>query len=155
MRRWAKSEPVLFCSGSKQISFSESRWRRVVPASVIAQKLPRNRRVGRVRQIHILKRNSSGWVQAVRILGTDGVITLKKENEIRNFLAMGSLRSIQFQMDTIVRDGKAQAFVFYGNGWGHGVGFCQSGAAGRAEAGQTVKEILEHYFPETQLTQKP
>jgi len=38
------------------------------------------------------------------------------------------------------------AFVFRGGGWGHGVGLCQTGAIGRAEAGQDYRAILRHYF---------
>jgi stage II sporulation protein D len=34
-----------------------------------------------------------------------------------------------------------------GRGLGHGVGLCQWGARGRAEAGQSYREILAHYFP--------
>ena len=37
-------------------------------------------------------------------------------------------------------------WVFRGGGWGHGVGMCQTGAIGRAEAGQSYRDILRHYF---------
>ncbi len=40
-----------------------------------------------------------------------------------------------------------QAFVFRGTGHGHGIGLCQWGARGRAEAGQTAAEILAAYYP--------
>ena len=38
-----------------------------------------------------------------------------------------------------------------GGGWGHGVGLCQYGAAGRARAGQGYAEILAHYYDGAQL----
>jgi SpoIID/LytB domain protein len=38
------------------------------------------------------------------------------------------------------------AVTFEGAGWGHGVGMCQMGAIGRAEAGQDYQTILAHYF---------
>ena len=38
------------------------------------------------------------------------------------------------------------AWQFHGGGWGHGVGMCQTGAVGRAEAGQSYREILRYYF---------
>ena len=38
------------------------------------------------------------------------------------------------------------SFVFAGTGYGHGVGFSQSGARGMAEAGYGYKKILMHYF---------
>ncbi|MDP1921999.1 MAG: hypothetical protein Q8L14_37505, partial [Myxococcales bacterium] len=42
--------------------------------------------------------------------------------------------------------GRPTGWTFAGGGWGHGVGMCQTGAIGRAEAGQTYQQILEHYF---------
>ena len=39
-----------------------------------------------------------------------------------------------------------------GAGQGHGIGLCQRGAKGMAEAGAKFQEILGHYFPITTLT---
>ena len=40
-------------------------------------------------------------------------------------------------------------FVFYGRGWGHGVGMCQWGSRAMAEQGYTAEKILAHYYPGT------
>ncbi|MBQ7154224.1 MAG: SpoIID/LytB domain-containing protein [Synergistaceae bacterium] len=42
-------------------------------------------------------------------------------------------------------------FVFYGRGWGHGVGMCQWGAMAMAEQGYTAEKILMHYYPGTAI----
>jgi len=49
-----------------------------------------------------------------------------------------------------------------GEGWrleghsvGHGVGMCQFGAAGMAAAGAGFREILSHYYPNTELIEQP
>ncbi|HRZ15886.1 MAG TPA: sporulation protein SpoIID, partial [Candidatus Omnitrophota bacterium] len=42
-------------------------------------------------------------------------------------------------------------FVFSGEGWGHGVGLCQWGAYAMAKGGSTYVEILQQYYPGTQL----
>ena len=42
-------------------------------------------------------------------------------------------------------------FVFYGRGWGHGVGLCQWGAMAMAEQGWSAEKILEHYYPGTTI----
>ena len=42
-------------------------------------------------------------------------------------------------------------FVFYGRGWGHGVGMSQWGAMAMAEQGYTAEQILAHYYPGTAL----
>jgi stage II sporulation protein D len=50
----------------------------------------------------------------------------------------------------VARDG--DAFVINGHGLGHGVGMCQWGARGRADAGATAQQILAAYFPGTHLS---
>jgi stage II sporulation protein D len=41
--------------------------------------------------------------------------------------------------------------VFNGHGWGHGVGMSQWGAYGYAQHGYTYRQIIEHYFPGTDI----
>ncbi|MFW6133897.1 MAG: cell division protein, partial [Planctomycetota bacterium] len=38
-----------------------------------------------------------------------------------------------------------------GRGFGHGVGLCQWGAQGKAEAGWSAERILEFYYPGARL----
>ncbi len=47
-----------------------------------------------------------------------------------------------------------QFFIFAGAGWGHGVGMCQTGAAGMAKEGFTAPEILNHYYPLGELVKE-
>ena len=42
-----------------------------------------------------------------------------------------------------------------GGGWGHGVGMSQYGAYAQAQAGRSASEILQHYYPGTQVTDDP
>jgi len=42
--------------------------------------------------------------------------------------------------------GAIERFVITGKGWGHGVGLCQVGAFGMAQAGSTYEQILQHYY---------
>ena len=46
-------------------------------------------------------------------------------------------------------------FYFSGRGWGHGVGLCQWGAIEMAKKGKTYREILQHYYPGTQIERLP
>jgi stage II sporulation protein D len=41
--------------------------------------------------------------------------------------------------------------AFHGRGWGHGVGLCQKGAAAMAAQGRSTQQILEQYFPGTEV----
>ena len=99
-----------------------------------------------------MQRSRAGYVTKLLVKGTKGSVTLDKENVIRNNLSAGLLRSSYFIVMPNYEGRKLKNFVFYGGGWGHGVGFCQTGSAGRAEAGQSYQTILKHYFPQAQLT---
>jgi stage II sporulation protein D len=41
---------------------------------------------------------------------------------------------------------------FYGRGWGHGVGMSQWGAKAMAEQGWSARQILNHYYPNTEIS---
>lgn len=132
----------------KNVSLAAFRWTRVVEVDDITQVIKRKKKdIGRITGIIPLRRGRSGYVSRLLVKGTKGNITLNKENVIRNNLSLGMLRSSYFIVEPNYRDRELEFFVFYGGGWGHGVGFDQTGAAGRAEDGQDYKEILNHYFP--------
>ncbi len=61
-------------------------------------------------------------------------------------LGAGKLKSTAF---TVRKSGRA--FIFDGRGWGHGVGLCQWGAKGLAQAGTDWRGILAHYYPGADL----
>ncbi|MDR0953557.1 MAG: amidase, partial [Elusimicrobiota bacterium] len=107
--------------------------------------------IGKITAIIPLKRGRSGYVNSVKIVGAKGSLTLNKENEIKKYLALGMLRSTYFTVQTNIDKGKVKSFIFYGGGWGHGVGLCQTGTGGRAEAGQNFEQILDHYYTDTKL----
>ncbi len=46
---------------------------------------------------------------------------------------------------------KAGRVTARGSGFGHGIGMCQMGALGRAAAGQNYTQILQAYYPGTEL----
>jgi stage II sporulation protein D len=45
-----------------------------------------------------------------------------------------------------------ERFLFEGYGEGHGIGLCQDGATVMGEQGFTYEQILEYYYPNTQLS---
>ena len=51
-------------------------------------------------------------------------------------------------LDKLTRNTK---IIFSGNGYGHGVGMCQTGAISRAKEGQSYTEILDFYYPNTTI----
>ena len=75
-----------------------------------------------------------------------------KELEIRRWLSNSHLYSSAFVVHT--EGGQAGVpvkFTLRGAGWGHGVGFCQIGAAVMAAKGFKAETIVKHYFRGAEL----
>lgn len=108
---------------------------------------------GQIITLEPLERGYSGRIIRLKIIGTEKVMTIGKELEIRRTLSPSHLYSSAFVVDTENEDedGIPQKFILTGAGWGHGVGLCQIGAAIMAEKGYTYQQILEHYFPTSQI----
>ena len=105
-------------------------------------------KIGRLISVIPLKRSVSGNVNSVLFIGSKGRAIVRDELEIRNLLGLQTLRSTLFVLDAEYdAKGHLQSLIFHGGGWGHGVGLCQSGAMGRAAAGQDYKQIIQAYFP--------
>jgi len=99
-----------------------------------------------------LQRGPSGRVYRLKIEGSKRSLIVGKELEIRRWLSKTHLYSSGFIVMT-ERDseGVPKHFLFYGAGWGHGVGLCQIGAAVMAAKNFPAEEILKHYFRNAQL----
>lgn len=56
------------------------------------------------------------------------------------------LRSAKFELD-LLRDGdRLQSIKARGQGYGHGIGLCQTGALAMADQGFSYQDILKHYY---------
>ena len=103
---------------------------------------------GSVKALEPLERGESGRIRKLRIVGEFKTITVGKELEIRRILSKTHLKSSAFEVE-YSEDGK---IILHGHGWGHGVGLCQIGAAVMASNGYTYRDILQHYYPATRIT---
>ncbi len=100
--------------------------------------------IGRITAIDPKQRGTSGRIQTLAIVGDKATVEVTGDLHIRRLL--GGLKSTLFE---VTRDGSR--FVFRGAGFGHGVGMCQLGAIGMAEAGRPHDVILAHYYRGTHL----
>lgn len=101
--------------------------------------------VGRVRVISVAERGVSGRARLLTLSGELGATQVRGELNIRRLFGM--LNSAMFTVaPEHAPGGELSGWLFSGGGWGHGVGLCQTGAIGRAEAGQSYRQILGHYF---------
>jgi SpoIID/LytB domain protein len=100
--------------------------------------------IGRVKALAAKQRGVSGRIQILTITGDRGAVDVTGDLHIRRLL--GGLKSTLFSIRL-----EDTAIVLRGAGFGHGVGMCQLGAIGMAEAGKTHQAILDHYYRGTHL----
>jgi SpoIID/LytB domain protein len=138
-------DPKHFWCGRVEKSRNRFRWTETISTTDltlrVATEFPE---VGRVKALAPKQRGVSGRIQVLTIAGDKGSVDVAGDLKIRRLL--GGLKSTLFE---VKREG--DRFVFTGGGFGHGVGMCQLGAIGMAEAGKTHPQILEHYYRGTHL----
>jgi stage II sporulation protein D len=93
------------------------------------------------RELQVTARSPSGRV--TRLRHENGMLTAGElHRAVGRTLGWDLLRSTLFHVSK-----QGDSFLFEGQGRGHGVGLCQTGADARGRAGATWRQILAHYFP--------
>lgn len=167
---WIKSSPVAFCNTKdekilKQVlnDYDQEtsdfyRWTVSYSQKELAELIHKRSGIdyGEILEIIPIERGTSGRIIRLKIVGTEQVMIIGKELEIRRTLSESHLYSSAFAVETSEEneEGIPGKFTLYGAGWGHGVGLCQIGAAVMADKGFTYEEILEHYYPGAEIEKK-
>ena len=108
---------------------------------------------GHVRGVAVTEVTPAGRVATLTVDMDAGRWTMRG-NEIRAALRAASgelLYSTYFSLGVVDGSDGVQRIDLRGGGNGHGVGMCQSGAMGRARAGQNFQTILSTYYPGTTI----
>ena len=87
--------------------------------------------------------NDQGRASDLTLIDSQGAAHRVRGMHIRGLLG---LKDNVFRWLTVGQGGKRR-WIFYGRGWGHGLGMCQTGAYGMALEGAPFKQILQHYYP--------
>jgi stage II sporulation protein D len=100
------------------------------------------------RSMEVTATGPGGRVTELRLVGArERVIT---GDVLRTVItAARGVRALMSTRFTVHRT--PAGFRLVGSGFGHGVGLCQVGAIARAKRGDSLADILAHYFPGTQL----
>ncbi len=112
-------------------------------------KYPRFKTIGQIEDIQVIDQTAQGRPVRLRLVdGKGNSIALEAEDLRLTVDPTGRLLRSTFC--------KVQAeptrFVFSaGKGFGHGLGLCQYGANGLAEAGANATYILKYYYPQSRL----
>ena len=107
--------------------------------------------VGSVTNVAVTAVTPGGRVGTLTV-DTDRGRWALRGNEIRSALRTPGgalLYSTYFSVDVASGRHGVETLTLRGGGNGHGVGMCQSGAIGRARAGQDFRTILRTYYPGT------
>lgn len=153
IRTWLTNPPATYCNTSSKARASTFRWSRRFGFKELFKTLhDKAPSIGRLKDVRIQGRGPGGRVTGLELVGTESTHTIHYELPIRRFF--NNLKSGTFVVD-LERNpqGLIEALTFTGAGWGHGVGMCQMGAIGRAEAGHNFKKILRHYYNKAQVSQ--
>ena len=137
------------CKVSSFANPSKYRWEKRFTAKDVDEKVSALG-VGQVYAMTVTERGVSGRARLLSISGDQGANVVRSELTIRKLFGM--LNSAMFEVRA-EKDAKGRptSWIFTGGGWGHGVGMCQVGAIGRAEAGHGYREILGHYYSGAQV----
>jgi len=128
-----------------------NRWKLRISQEALEKRINQYYPVGKLEDIIPQRRGKSQRVVEVLIKGGEAQ-TVVKGLRIRRVLGLKeTLFVIDREYDT---EGRITHFTFYGRGFGHGVGLCQVGAFGMAQAGAGYKEILKKYYRGIKINKK-
>ncbi|MDR2649108.1 MAG: SpoIID/LytB domain-containing protein [Clostridiales bacterium] len=130
--------------------------------------------IGYLRDLEVTKRGEGGNVMEMRITGSNAVILVETEYNIRALLQpmkntangadivitrkdgstaanVGLLPSAFFVIEKTQGVSGLDKVTLYGGGYGHGVGMSQNGVRGMIGKGFDFTQILAHYYPGTEI----
>jgi stage II sporulation protein D len=141
--------PYLIAAPDDAAAVQHRQWKWTVSINDLRAALNASPRaeVGRtLDRVDVVDHDAGGHAARVAVIG-EHTHELRGE-EFRTVVdrALGP-KAIQSTLFTISRD--KTGVTFTGAGFGHGVGLCQIGAAARARNGESLDDILTHYFPGT------
>lgn len=139
--RWLESVPDTFCSGALSASF---RWQRAYDVEDFAFIF--GFELKDLRDIKITETGQCRRIKKIELVTSSGKKEISGGLKIRDFF--DKLRSNSFKISLLPADGDCgPMIIFWGAGFGHGTGMCQTGAIEMGRQGYTYKQILKQYYP--------
>lgn len=132
-----------FCEASKHYA-----WHRKFTEDEIINKLNQNGyKFTEIDRLLVKNVDNSGRAQIIQVQYGKKEIDLKA-NDFRIWVDPMEFKSTK--IESLKKSGNT--FLVFGHGWGHGVGMCQYGMKRLAELGYSYEQILEYYYPGSQIT---
>lgn len=140
----ASGPPVIedgYCERSPRHDWS---WRS--PLAAFTAKLAINGiAIGRITDVAIEGEPDNPRIANLIIADENGAHAVKA-TELRRIFGFSEIKSTWFEPQLAGNE-----IRFTGRGYGHGVGMCQWGSKGMADAGKGYREILKFYYPDAEL----
>jgi stage II sporulation protein D len=118
--------------------------------------------------MEVTDRDAGGIVYELLVEGTKATIRILRQGNVRSYLGhrehvihkkdgststnMGTIPSAFICLEEVMEDDKLAGYQIYGGGYGHGVGMSQNAAKTMAAQGMDCAEILQFFYPGTELT---
>jgi len=132
-----------FCKNSPYYS-----WEATFSQDIFVKKLKMNDyNVGnKIKDIIILTKTQHNRVKNLQIIGDKDKFEITGEI-LRKIFGYNKIKSTKIYKIEF----KNNKIIFYGNGWGHGVGLCQWGANELTKQKRSFKEVIKYYYPNTTI----
>ena len=144
---WNIDAPILsgrscnFCKKSPHFE-----WKKELRKDFIQEKLREAGHAMDISSIEVLKRDDAGRILDLIVRDKDRDVKLSG-NKFRLIVGPNLIKSANFEAED-----KGWFFVFTGKGWGHGIGMCQWGAYYMSKKDWKAEEMLEYYYPGSNIT---
>lgn len=121
-------------------------WEKWVPRQEVRAELEKaGYTVGDIAGFEPTKKDRTGRILEIRIKGNITNVDIQGK-DFRRIIGTDVLRSTNFKVAIV-----GPYAAFEGLGWGHGVGMCQWGAYYMARRGKKANEILNFYYPASNI----
>lgn len=124
--------------------------------------------IGKIKDISISKRNSSGMVEEIKIDTDSGTFKVKGSYNLKRLFipekdfelstvfgnpvkSRSSIPSLFFTIEKNITEDKFKSITIYGGGDGDAIGLSKYGAIGLARTGKDYKHVLSYFYPGTKL----
>ena len=124
--------------------------------------------LGAVTRMEVTARGAGGIVSEMLVEGTQATIRILRQGNVRSYLGnrdhvitkkdgstvtnMGTIPSAFICLEEVREGDNLTGYQIYGGGYGHGVGMSQNAAKTMASQGMNCEEILQFFYPGTELT---
>lgn len=142
---WIRTDPAKVYPNYKKLPnwIRESyQWKRTVSLNTVAQK----GKFSKVYSAKIDSRDDSGRISKITFNTASGKKSVTSQDRIRVILGgvPSTLAIIKVSGNNLIIEGK---------GYGHGIGFCQSGGYLKSYSGWDYARIIKHYYPGCDITE--